>query len=829
MVLKTIRTKTVYISMGITALLMLFFYIIKGVYPFGDGGVEIVDSVHQYLPLLTDLREKLLSGESLFYSFAGGFGYNLWGTIAYYMACPFNILLVFVPMEHVIDFMSYLTIFKIAVSAGTFAWYLGKRNEDSDYWPIPFAMMYAFSSYIIGYYFNIMWLDSIMIFPLVMEGIESLVKKKKGKLYCLSLFYCIFCNYYIGFMICIFSCLYFGVQMIIRYEHNIKRLYSVCLRFLGFSALAGGMSACLLIPAYIALTQTVSAGQNLPEKVEFYTDWLDQLSAHFALVKPVTTSSDSSEANLYCGCIVLILILLYILDKQIRRRERLAKLTLLAFIFVSTNCNILNFIWHGFHYQAGVPNRFTFLYIALILSMAFETLKHIHSQSYVRLMISIVIPLLFIFYCFVTKTGEYENYVYFVTNICLTVYSVLILLVKGHSADKKMNKVFTLMLCLAMVSETTLYGYVGWHDYVNTITRSFYVDTQISYQQMEKDMEKGFYRTDSDGHYMRNESMFLGAKGVSLFSSTISKGVTDFCKNIGMFAGYNVVDYRSNTQLFDDIFGIRYLISRTDADSLYQMNKVTTILPMTLYENEDALSVGFMVSDHIKEWNINDTTEYMETQEKFVEYAVGIPFTYTQRNVYAFEEGPRYVIDLKEGEQTYIFLEDSVKELKVSTPQHEVTFNAYTTHLCNLGMAKEGQDNHAYVELVYKEDSSEPVITQIYTCLDSEYEKVYEQLADEQLKNVQQNGNILKGNIDVETAGTLFLTIPYDEGWTIYVDGKETQYYCVGNAFLGVDLTEGNHDIYMKYVPCGFYAGAVISLLCLIFFVSVCIKESKCG
>ena len=104
------------------------------------------------------------------------------------------------------------------------AYYLVHRNKGKNYYPIVFSAMFALSSFIIGYYFNLMWLDSIAMLPLIMMGIERIVNGKSGKLFCLSLFYGLFCNYYIGFMLCLFSCLYFLVLWISAKKITFKRL-----------------------------------------------------------------------------------------------------------------------------------------------------------------------------------------------------------------------------------------------------------------------------------------------------------------------------------------------------------------------------------------------------------------------------------------------------------------------------------------------------------------------------------------------------------------------------------------------------------------------------
>lgn len=136
-------------------------FISLGLWPFGDKTLLIIDSLHQYLPFYTDLQDKLAQGESLLYSFSGGLGYNFWSTIAYYMASPVNLLLAFVPKENVCDFMDLMILLKIGLCSGCFSWYLHKRNEEQRFLPVVFGMAYGLSSFILGYYFNLMWLSAL--------------------------------------------------------------------------------------------------------------------------------------------------------------------------------------------------------------------------------------------------------------------------------------------------------------------------------------------------------------------------------------------------------------------------------------------------------------------------------------------------------------------------------------------------------------------------------------------------------------------------------------------------------------------------------------------
>lgn len=61
----------------------------------------------------------------------------------------------------------------------------------------------------------------------------------------------------------------------------------------------------------------------------------------------------------------------------------------------------------------------------------------------------------------------------------------------------------------------------------------------------------------------------------------------------------------------------------------------------------------------------------------------------------------------------------------------------------------------------------------------------------------------MKGQIAPEEDGLMFTSIPYDSGWTAYVDGKKTEIQTVAGAFIALDLKAGAHTIVFKYFPRG--------------------------
>ncbi|MCA5010604.1 YfhO family protein, partial [Clostridioides difficile] len=142
----------------------------------------------------------LTHGGSLLYSWDIGMGVNFAALYAYYLASPLNWLLVLCPKNYVIEFMTYLIVFKIGLSGLSFSWYLRRHNKTMDFGVAFFGILYALSGYMAAYSWNIMWLDCILLFPLIMLGLEKLVKEKKCFLYCITLGLSILSNYYISIM-----------------------------------------------------------------------------------------------------------------------------------------------------------------------------------------------------------------------------------------------------------------------------------------------------------------------------------------------------------------------------------------------------------------------------------------------------------------------------------------------------------------------------------------------------------------------------------------------------------------------------------------------------
>ena len=240
--LKNRKWNYVALAFGFTFLGFLLVMIFNGIVPFGDSSMLYSDAYHQYYPFFLAFRRALRSGESLLYSWNVGLGMDYLGLIAYYLASPLNLLSSLLPESWVLPYFSLLTPIKLGLASLFFALYLKKIFGRNNISISLFGCFYGLCAWALAYQWNIMWLDTFALLPLVMLGMVRLLTDRKFVLYTFSLFLAVFSNYYIGFFVCIFVLLSFVCYEICRWAGFRKFITDLGLMAL-FSVLAIGMTA----------------------------------------------------------------------------------------------------------------------------------------------------------------------------------------------------------------------------------------------------------------------------------------------------------------------------------------------------------------------------------------------------------------------------------------------------------------------------------------------------------------------------------------------------------------------------------------------------------
>lgn len=840
------------ISFLVPAVFMLVLWIIAEIGPFGGHSLTMVDSLHQYLPFFSDYHDKLQNEGSLFYTWDIGMGSNLLDIIAYYMSCPLNFIIVIFDREHLYVAMCLLISIKIALSGLTMASYLGYKCKDkNNVFIIPFAIAYALSNYVIGYSWNLMWMDCILILPLVIQGFEQMMEDGSNyKLYTLSLFYGLLCNYYICFMICMFLVL----QFIMTNHKNIYKAAEDTLRFAGTSVLAAAMSAFLLIPAYIGLNTTASATRHYPNW-EWYGSIWDMIKQMFVSTPPIKSQGFDGGVNLYCGTFAILLIGIYIFNTKIKWYEKLKNIILLVFLMMSFNNVLLNYIWHGFHDQYGIPNRFSFLFIFVLLSMGYEAVVNIDRKQVVGVMAGIIVAFGFLVYA--DKNIEFDKTVIMLTWGLFVTYSIVMMLMSMLKGKGRF--VMSIVMAVLCLTEVVFSAGKGYESNGTVYIPDYYGDAENLQAAIDSVKHDGSsYRSELVETNVVDESTYYNMQGVSLFGSTVSNDLVNAMHGLGFYTGANEFLFDGANPVSSAVLGIRYVFRRSDEYMSYDMNYLDTVGDVDIYQNERALKLGFMVNNNLKDWT-SDAGNMFESINNFVEKSTGVAGIFSQ--IYPEITGSSNDITITHDNQysEYFALSDitpGITSFSLSFDITEEQNDLYMIANCN-GITKirtyvDGQEQNyerlqyqtyhighmskgAHVEIEYCFSDGVPDNTSarltLATMNGAAFDVAYERWSKDQFKTSVFEDGYVKGQIAPEEDGLMFTSIPYDSGWTAYVDGKKTEIQTVAGAFIALDLKAGAHTIVFKYFPRGLKPGILFTLIGWLVFAFLMnaktIKEKK--
>lgn len=359
------------LSFFIPAFIFAYGFAENGIRPFDSDGSSqmlIIDLWHQYYPFFRVEREKLLSGGSFLYSWQNGLGSDFLSLIAYYAASPINWISVFFGADHVREALSFILVGKIGFAGAFFSCFLRYTYKRRDFSLCIFSSMYALCSYMLGYYWNVMWFDTIALFPLVMMGIVAIAREGKWKVFTFALALSLFSNYYIGLFTCIFCVFMFAASGIIEFR-GIKDLLCKIFIMIRSSVLAIALAAFILLPSYYGLKLTYSANNTFPEETIQNYKWNEIFANMISYKNP--TALDGLP-NFSSGMLAVMLFGVFMLSFGVKIREMGAYSLMLGLIVISCNINKLDLIWHGLHVPNQIPHRYAFIFSFVLIAMAYR-------------------------------------------------------------------------------------------------------------------------------------------------------------------------------------------------------------------------------------------------------------------------------------------------------------------------------------------------------------------------------------------------------------------------------------------------------------------------
>ena len=869
--------KSEYTPLNILAFLFPFFavitaFAIQQVYPFGSKSIMTVDLYHQYAPFLSEFREKILDGESIFYSWNTGLGTEYYAAYANYCASPLNIFSLLFTAKAIPVFIAFVTAVRAGLASLFMSWLLSREDDGRrDIITVAFSVSYALCGWFLTDFWNIMWCDALVLLPLIILGLRKLFLEGKYQLYVISLAIAIMSNYFTGYFLCIFLVLFAPVYYLTTFvsskDPSVKN--RICLKTFGVSvgrfalgsALAGGISAIILLPTYTILQHSSAVGTEFPKDFTLTDNLFDFLGRFMVAANP---NIRDGMANVYCGVIcVFMLPLFFAAGKKtgITLRHKIGYGVLLVIMYLSFTNRMLNFIWNGFHFPNQIPYRESFIMCFIVILISFKTIRVLRSFTLSNISAVMAGSIIFLILFEKIGTGK-EGYI----QIGLTLLFVIIqgLVLRSVLLNKRKNPLFYETLLSGsiaveiIVSTCVVIGLVSAHECF--VGYDFYAKNKGQIENYVESVEGteghlSFERTELYPNNICDIQSIYDVKGMSIFSSTARESFVKYMSNFGFHNnGINGLRNSGLTRVTASLLNVSNLVNIETTDAAPKLfDQVYNDGEVTAYYNPDALSVGYCVDEGLLNWipdsssrNVFEkTNEWVQamgcsddvyipamassesctgfscmagTEPGELIYTSGVEGTsaaFTASFTSADIGNDLYLyVDSSKGGTASILVTDKDTGAVVSNYSYEI--RSYQIISCGVY-----DGNDVQVTVNYSSAPTGSVAAYFYQLNRAGYNSMLETLSDEQLNVTTYDERSITGTVTANKDELLLFTVPYSEGFEITVDGKSAELLDVDDALCAVKLTAGTHEVRLRYTPPAFKPAVAITICSLVMFIAL--------
>lgn len=875
-----VDNRFILITGAIATVIVSIIFMYYSITPFGDRTVLTSDLRGQYAFLLTEFHDKITSGESLLYSWTTNLGGYYLGTYFNYLSSPLNLLILLFKRENIAAAIGLLVALRAVLSAVSMAYYLKKSQKSNNAGIIAFGLMYGFCAYFFAYYFNIMWMDAMYLLPLIILGIEELIDGGKCTRYIFFLSLAIYSNYYIGFMLCIFSCIYF-VYYYICSLHKFKRnqdlieekqtlvekikksiLLKRGIKF-ALSSLCVGVILSLMIISFVNVLTSISATSGDKEyEFKFYFNVFDFFANHLTALKPslVFWESDETIPNVACGMLTLLLFPIYLLSKEIKLHEKIGSILFAVFMFFSFNTSYLDALWHAGSLPNGFTQRQSFMYSFLLVVIAFKVFKNIDKTPKKLILASGIGVTLFVALVWIFDSPQVEERTPIISLIFAVVYTIILVL----TDNPKVRPIILSSVLVASVAVEMLMNIVpGYVPSGKAEVMYDYDAFEEIHSKIEEQEDLAFYREELTCDRETMISCLYDFNGISIFNSMSNTNVCKFQSDLGIYSNskFYAIDYFSQTPVYNAMFALRYIYDKgyvVNAGEYYDAKySGDTFFAL---KNKYALTLAYPVQEAVAEWNTADYADAVEAQEEYFRLATGVDNVYNRTTNYKItyenvvglenyeemksdgrfrfakkstseESTVKIEITAENTDNIYVYVQSEDLGFAHVTSSHmDREFNTDPGCLGDLGSYREGEVIN--IEYTVSEDGNPAEMDLIvFTVNKDAFVEGYKKLKDGQLSYTEVDDTTIKGTFVAEENEILYTSIPYDKAWNVYIDGEKVDdedIIEISNALLGVkSISAGEHEIVFEYKNIGIGACVSVPIAVMLILAILYIMKRK--
>lgn len=748
------------------------------VYPFGDNSFLTNDLKYQYIDFFAWFRRVLLGEANLRYSFSQGLGMNTWGLYSYYLASSFNLLCVLFPADKLTLFVFVITALKLGCIHVSSAWYVQKRFGLSKSAAFLLSTSFTFCSWTVSNLRNPLWIDCLILLPVCAYGCYELIRKQRmARLVIATALNVMFCWYtaYISILfLCIFVLVEF-VDYVAAEGFSRKLMLDRALRFAAAIILGLLLSAWTFLPTILAM----SKGGPVLALGPLLKTGLKSLIRGFI---PCMWVNNDGTPQFYCGIIMMLLALSLLLNRKVSIKMRIATLVAAAILIASSVLSPLEYIWCGMRVPNGFYSRTAFLLSFFTLWAAGYALQAIKDQPK---LCRAYRPAVFVSLLTLTTIELFAN-----------AHVMWNQLYAGYSEDANSTYVATATSTIAAIHEQ---------------------DSAPFYR-----IDRTTTRADSAA---LNEGLALGYDQLSSYSSVNNPQAIALLNSLGYSSvGEFSTRYAEPILAVDALLGVKYAIAE-QTPAGYTATSGPADATSVAYENPYALSVGVMASKDIQNSTLKGENPFEKQNDLYskilghkVEFYTKIEATKTTDS----QDAKQWSVTVPAGSIGYLYINKDANAgsywpIALTIDQRTINNEAwrFDNNIRQIADISDGPSSHT-ISLEVAEgytdmpQGNEPVF---YALNLEVFEQIIDELKTSEFVPTVFEDGVVEGEYTAEDDGDLLLSVPYDEGWNVTINGAAAKLTPAADKGLScLSVQKGANKIVMTYKTPGAFAGLAVSL-----------------
>lgn len=832
------------------AVILLCTFALGGLYPFGEKTLAWCDMHQQVLPLMLDFKDMLSGKDNFFLSMHNAGGMNFIGVFFFFISSPFTFLTVFIDKAQFMNFMNILTVIKMCLCSVTMMiWLKVTFKRLMPFLSIALSVVYAFCGYAMLFYQNSVWLDVMCFFPILLLSIQALLKKGKMTGYIICLVCMLALNYYLSYMVVIFIVLYVGVYLFFHRKRDNSG--SIAFKFILSSFTAALLSAVVWLPALAQYFASARGGDIIA----------GLLSAN------LFTQVYTNLPFLLCSSLLIAIVIVF----AGRRENSLTKqyLILIVLTLLPVIIEPVNKMWHTGDYMS-FPVRYGYITIAMLIAYGGYKLSKLKKEDFAeKSNLIIMLPVLIItagvgvisVWYYITYRKDLDAYstTLWGDETSFTLIAIMSLIFLGlfmaylmlEIFRKSSYRIFSIGIGAVIVFECFFSAnvYIGAAAYKPTQYNSVI-------QLADKIEDDSFYRVktgqDDDKLFDANLMGGLGYNTISHYTSLTYENYMFAMKRFGYSSYWMEVSGSGGTELTDALLSIKYSVEKFDPT---YKNPIYTNGEFSITETGYSLPLGLITDTDLSQYekltgrrrkdiqellaetllsskeNICTTYEYTELFGVDVEYVN--KYYYILPNDRFKNHTITYQIYV-DGRETLYF--DAFDKVSRALNEHiNNTFNIYVNGK-KLDYGFPSKDSNGLLCLGTYEnegvlieiDVNESAHMRGFGVFGMDLDKLDYLIENAKTADLKVSGNKITGSATATNEGQyLFLSIPYDKGFKVSINGQEAELLRCMGGFSAIRLFDGENAIEISYTPSGFNLGLIITITGIVLFAVVIILRNR--